>query len=295
MIGGTGQLGSDVVRVLGADAAYEVVPLPHDRLEVADPEQVDAVLGGGGFDIVVNCAAFHRVDECEERVDEAFRVNAEGAWRVARACAAAGALCVFVSTDYVFAGDKGGPYTEDDRPEPVNVYGVSKVAGELLVRQACTRSLVLRISSVFGQAGARGKGGNFIEAILGKARAGGPVRVVNDQWMSPTYTRDAAEALAGLLRAGATGVYHACNAGRCTWWEFAREAVRQVGLPVEVEPITADAFPSKARRPRDSSMRSLRLADAIGRPSRPWQEALAAYLIEKGHVSRAAAATGGGG
>lgn len=283
IIGASGQLGTDLMEVFGAASDYEAVPLSHQQLEVGDAAQALRVIADGRFDVVVNCAAFHRVDECEDRVDEAFRINAQGALAVARGCAAADALCVFVSTDYVFSGDEGR-YAEEAPTLPVNVYGVSKVAGELLVRQACSRWLILRIASVFGKAGARGKGGNFIEAILQKARAGGPVQVVNDSWMSPTYTRDAANILRDLVDADVTGVFHAANAGRCSWWEFAAEAVRQVGLDVPVAPIPSTTYPAKARRPRDASFAGHRVADVTGQGPRPWQEALHAYLREKGHL-----------
>lgn len=280
IIGSTGQLGTDLVQVFEETGRYEVHPLPHASVDVTDSHQIGRALEDSRLDVVINCAAFHRVDECEEKIGESFRINAQGAWEVARACQAHGALCVYISTDYVFSGDKGSPYTENDRTAPVNVYGVSKVAGELLVQEACAQSLILRISSVFGKAGARGKGGNFIEAILAKARAGGPVRVVNDQWMSPTYTRDAAQVLERLIQDMAVGVYHAANSGRCNWFEFAQEALRSVGLAVEVEPIPAASLTSRARRPADSSLTSIRL------PAPPaWPDALRAYLREKGYLT----------
>jgi dTDP-4-dehydrorhamnose reductase len=283
VIGSSGQLGTDVVDVLQAGGHFELVPLTHIALDVTNAEQTLETVKTARLDVVVNCAAFHRVDECEAQVAEAFRVNGQGALHVARACEVVGALCVYISSDYVFCGDKGAPYTEDDRPGPVNVYGVSKVAGELLAQEACSRTLVLRISSVFGRAGARGKGGNFIEAILAKARAGGPVRVVSDQWMSPTYTRDAAGLLKALLQERVTGVVHGANAGRCSWFEFAQEAVRAVGLPIDVEPTSVRDQAPGVRRPRDSSLATVRGGDAGG-ARLPWQDALARYLREKGHM-----------
>lgn len=284
IIGASGQLGTDLVQVFSATEGFQAVPLNHAQLDVADEQQARAVIVNERLDVVVNCAAFHRVDECEERADEALRINAQGSLSVSRACAAASALCVFVSTDYVFSGKEGG-YHERSPTEPVNVYGVSKVAGELLVRQTSPEWLILRIASVFGKAGARGKGGNFIEAILQKARAGGPLQVIDDNWMSPTYTRDAAATLRDLIGAGARGVFHAANAGRCSWWEFAREAVRQVGLDVAVVPIPASTYPAKARRPRDSSFAGQRVSEVLGRGPRPWQDALREYLQEKGHLA----------
>lgn len=140
---------------------------------------------------------------------------------VGRVCRAPGSLYVYISTDYVFNGEKGQPYTEDDVPEPVNVYGASKLAGEYLVRQSTDRWLIIRVASLFGAAEARGKGGNFVETILARARAAEPLRVVNDITMSPTYTVVAAAVLECLIHCGATGLFHITNCGWCTWFEFA--------------------------------------------------------------------------
>ncbi|HEX2714068.1 MAG TPA: dTDP-4-dehydrorhamnose reductase [Candidatus Acidoferrales bacterium] len=284
VIGSTGQLGSDIMQILTASDRYEVTPLPHDRLDITNRKSVTDALGRKQFDVVVNCAAFHRVDECEDRPEEALRVNALGAFEVGRACRESNSQCVFVSTDYVFGGDKGSPYTEEDAPDPINVYGISKVAGELFVQEAASRWLILRVASLYGMAGARGKGGNFVETILAKARAGDPIKVVNDVWMSPTYTRDVAAALDVLIQLGVTGVCHATNSGYCTWFEFAREALRLTGFEHRIEPITSDAYLSKARRPRNSSLEGLRLRATLGHTLRPWREALQAYLAEKGHL-----------
>jgi dTDP-4-dehydrorhamnose reductase len=237
------------------------------------------------FDAVVNCAAFTRVDECEDLPNEALLVNAHGAFEVARACAASNTLCIYISTDYVFSGDKGSSYSEDDPVSPINVYGTSKLAGEFLVRQTARKWLILRVSSVFGKTGSRGKGGNFVETMIAKARSGLPVQVINDIWMSPTYTMDAARVIEELIRAGATGLFHAPNTGRCTWFEFASETVHIVGLPARVEPISSSLYPSKARRPKDSSLSNGSLEKALGHPVRPWQDALRSYLVEKEYLT----------
>ncbi len=285
VIGSAGQLGSDIVRVLAASSGYEVTPLTHDQVNVTDRTAVMAVLGRDPFTVVVNCAAFHRVDECEDRPDEAFRVNALGALEVARACWATGSVCVFISTDFIFGGAKKSPYTEADQPDPINVYGASKVAGEFLVRQTAPSHLILRVASLYGKVGPRGKGSNFVETILARARAGEAIRVVDDITMSPTYTYDVACLLHALLEASATGVYHATNSGYCTWLEYASEALRLVSSSALVEPITSNAYPSKARRPKNSSLKSLGIEQMLGRPMRPWQQALQAYLVEKGHLA----------
>ncbi len=283
VIGSSGQLGSDVTEVLSRSPSYQVTSFSHDQLNATDRQKVVEALAPG-FDVVVNCAAFTQVEACEDEPAQALLVNAQGAFEVARACAQTGTLCVFVSTDYVFDGEKGGPYVESDPVGPVNVYGASKLAGEFLVRQAAERWLILRIASVFGKTGSRGKGGNFIETILSKARSGGPVPVVNDIWMSPTYTTDVARALDELIQFGATGLYHVTNGGRCTWYEFACAAIRLASLRVEVEPVSSDFYPTKARRPKNSALSTALLEKTVGRPMRSWLEALKAYLVEKGHA-----------
>ena len=285
VIGSTGQLGTDLVAVLrDPDAAYEVAALGPEDVEVADAGSVNRALETARPDVVVNCAAFVRVDDCEDQVEEAFRVNAVGALHVARACAARNALCVFISTDYVFDGERGGGYTEDDCPRPVNVYGASKLAGEHLVRQACPTWTIVRMASLFGKAGALGKGGNFVETILAKAKAGETLRVVSDVRMSPTYAADAARALERLLRAGRTGLFHVTNRGSCTWHQFASKALELAGLKTEVQAISTLEWGARARRPRNSALRSVRLDDSGAEVLRQWPDALRAYLAEKGHI-----------
>jgi dTDP-4-dehydrorhamnose reductase len=277
VIGASGQLGTDLVRVFGDRA----IAITHRDLEVTDAEAVRRLLSQLGPDAVVNTAAFHRVDACEEDPDLAWRVNALGARHVALACAEINAACVYVSTDYVFDGEKGGPYTEEDRPRPLNTYGITKLAGEHYT-MLCPRHYVVRVASLFGAAGASGKGGNFVETMIKKARAGEPVRVVDDIRMSPTYTRDAARLIRALLENQYPyGVYHLANAGSCSWYEFASEIFRQLGLEADLAPISSEALAQKARRPRDSSLASSRLA---GLQVRPWEGALRAYLEEKGYL-----------
>lgn len=280
VLGGTGQLGTDLVRVLREDAG-EVVPLGHGRVECADPDSVRGALSAVRPDVVINCAAFVRVDECEDRPAEAFGTNALGALHVARTCLALGAVCVHISTDYVFNGLKGEPYTEDDLPDPLNVYGTSKLAGEYFVRNVCPRHFVVRTSGLYGIAGSSGKGGNFVETMIRQAAEGRPIRVVCDQTLTPTYTRELARKIQELVQTDAYGLYHITNSGHCSWYEFAREIFRVLGLTPDFGPTTAAEFGRKARRPAYSvlghnKLRALRLP-----PLRPWPEALGAYLRER--------------
>lgn len=281
ILGSTGQLGRDLVEVLEKSGDFEVVALSHEQADCTQAESIRAALLSARPQTVINCAAFVRVDDCEDQAQEAFAVNALGALKVARACAEIDASCVYISTDYVFDGAKHGPYLESDTACPINVYGASKLSGEYLVRQTVPRWLIFRVASLFGKSGARGKGGNFVETILAKAKRGDVLRVVGDIQISPTYTRDAARALSELLKNATTGVIHSANGGTCTWHEFAKAAVELCHLDVPVEAVSSAEYSTRARRPKNSALASERLG--ISQPH--WRDALQAYLIEKGHAA----------
>jgi len=279
IIGATGQLGTDLVEVFRQYGEFQVVPLSHQDCDCTDENQIGQVIVNLHPDVVVNCAAYVRVDDCEGHSNDAFNVNAIGALNVARACAAANAVCVYISTDYVFDGTKAAPYTESDLPNPINVYGASKLAGEYLTRQAVPHWLIVRTASLFGKTGARGKGGNFVETIIKKAKAGEPIGVVDDVTMSPTYSRDAADRLAGLVRRRATGLFHIANGGACTWYEFARTISEFVELGNPVRSVSSKEFRAAAVRPKNSAL----VTEQHDFRLRPWKDALKAYLVEKGH------------
>jgi len=283
ILGSTGQLGTDLVEVLRQDNRFEVVPLAHQEADCTKAAEIREVIAKLRPDDVVNCAAFVRVDDCEDRPDLAFEVNAVGAFNVARACAAVDACCIHISTDYVFDGSKESPYVESDAPNPINVYGASKLAGEYLVRQAAPRWLIVRVASLFGKTGARGKGGNFIETIISKAKSGHALRIVDDIKISPTYARDAAAVICDLLGTSASGIVHAANSGCCTWYEFAKTTLTLCGLTVPVEPVASSAYPVRANRPRNSVLSTERLDRGLRFKSPTWQTALRAYLLERKH------------
>ena len=285
ILGASGQLGSDLVRVLSEDERFRVEAFSRQDLDVTDERALERALTPGKYAAVVNTAAITNVDWCEEHGAEAMEVNASGAYLVARTCAKAASRNVFIGTDFVFDGEKDEPYDESDEARPINIYGASKLVGERVAEIAAPQSLVLRISSVFGRAGSRGKGGNFIEAILQKARAGEPLEVIDDTVMSPTYTLDVARALPELLAHEATGVVHLANTGSCSWFEFASKALELASIDANIEPVPSTAFPRPAKRPRNSAMASRRLQNLIGREMPNWQDALQEYLNEKGHLT----------
>jgi dTDP-4-dehydrorhamnose reductase len=283
VIGASGQLGQDLLRRFGDDA----IGLTHQDLDVTDGLAVADMMRSHQPDWVINTAAFHRVDDCEMNPTLSFAVNATGAANVARAAADIGAGVVFYSTDYVFGGEgreRDTPHRESDAPDPLNVYGVSKWAGERLVAQRNPRHIVIRSAGLYGTATSR-KGWTFPELMVNKARSDGKLKVVTDQALSPTFTYDLAETNAALMAAEATGLFHLTNAGECSWWEFAKATVDLAGIPVEVEPTVSTQQPRRAKRPPYSAMASERVEAAGVAPMRPWQDALAAYLEAKGFIA----------
>ena len=282
VIGSTGQLGTDLMKTLNDD--HELVGLTHQDIEVADYDSC-LILKKHQPDIVINTAAFHKTDQCEKEPLKTFSVNAIGAKNVALISKEIATTAVFISTDYVFDGSKKEPYTEDDTPFPINTYGISKLAGEHYTRQN-PKHYIVRIASVFGKAGASGKGGNFVETMITKAKKNETITVIDDMWMSPTYTKDAASILKGILELQLPyGTYHATNKGYCSWYQFAQEIFQLTGLNPVLKPIKTDQLSLKARRPRFSALKSTKLSSYNIEP-REWKEALRAYLIEKGHIQR---------
>lgn len=280
LLGGRGQLASDIVRLW---TRHDVVALGHDECDITDRVQVDAALDAHRPDVVLNTAAYHKVDDCEGTgAAAAFAVNVIGAKHVADACRERGAALGWISSDYVFSGTAGRPYREDDAPDPVSIYGISKAAGEHAIRYACERHYIVRSTGLYGIAGASGKGGNFVETMLRMAREGKPIRVVADQTMTPTSTHDLALALESLIETNAPGTYHLTNGGECTWHEFAATIFELTGVAAGLSPTTSAAFAAPARRPVYSVLANER-AVAAGVPRlRPWRDALTAYLHAKG-------------
>ena len=267
--------------------SVELVPLTHREVEITDMKSVKTAFIKHRPDVVINTAAYVRVDDCETEQDRAFSVNALGARNVAVVCQEIGAKLVHISTDYVFGGEskpRTAPYTEFDFPIPPNVYGKSKLAGENLVQHLCARHFIVRSSGLFGIAGASGKGGNFVETMLRLAKERDELRVVNDQVFSPTYTKDLAEKIAQLIHTEYYGIFHITNKGACSWYEFAKEILRLAGLETPVIPITSDRYPQIARRPRYSVLDNYHLRLLGMDDMKPWQEALKDYMTERGHL-----------
>ena len=277
LLGARGQLGTDL-RLSGA--AHEIVAPLREVLDVTDAGAVRQAIADARPDVVINCTAFHNVPLCETEPERAFRVNAIAVRDLATACAELDTRLVTFSSDYVFGGDQATPYTEDAIPQPLQVYGSTRLAGEHAARAAAPEhAIIIRTCGLYGSAGARSKGGNFVDNRVAEARAGRDLEMASEQVVSPTSTHDLARATWQLLAApGLTpGLYHLVNEGACTWYEFTQAIFTLVHAKGAVHPVDRRARTGAMRRPRYSALANIR-ARALGVTLRPWREALTAYL-----------------
>jgi dTDP-4-dehydrorhamnose reductase len=266
--GAGGQLGR---ALQSAATSHEIVALSHGRLDIADAVAVHAALASHAPDVVVNAAAYNLVDQAETDGEAAYRINCRGPRHLAVATAERGVPLVHLSSDYVFAGDTGRPYTEDDAPLPLSRYGITKLIGEELVRNANPRHFVVRTAWLF-----HSEGRNFPLRILELA-ARGTVRVVNDQVGSPTYAPHLAEALLRLIEEGSFGTYHLAGRGSASWFDLTRTLFREMKVATEVVPVTTADLPRPARRPPYSALTTIR-EPRILLP--PWEDGVAAFARE---------------
>lgn len=278
IIGANGQLGRDLLRACGDK---EVIQFGgRAELDVTSVLAVNQAMQELKPDVVFNTAARCDVDACESDVLSAFDVNANGVLNVARACESNRVRLVHISTDYVFSGSKGSPYFEDDPADPINVYGTSKLAGERFALSYCSNALVIRTSGLYGAAGSREKGGNFVETMVRLSGERSELRGVNDQTLSPTYTRDLAEICLSLADSDAVGIQHVVNSGHCTWAEWAREIFQLLGRDVRLEEVSLEEFGPIAPRPRFTALESKNSR----KPLPNWRDALRRYLVEKQYL-----------
>lgn len=270
--GARGQLGSDLVKVMD-NSGYQVIPAGRADFDITDLEATVRFITGAQPDAVVHSAAFTDVDACESEREKAFAVNGLGARNVAIAARKVDAKLFYISTDYVFDGLKEGPYFEFDTPNPLNVYGRSKLWGEELVKQQTQKFFIIRTAWLYGRTGK-----NFVKTMLMLVKEKEELRVVNDQRGTPTYTEDLALQIKKLLPTELYGTYHCSSHGSCTWFEFAVEIFRQAGLSVRVEPITTEEFRRPAKRPKNSVLENFALK-LEGLDIMPhWKESLEKFM-----------------
>ncbi|HVN79327.1 MAG TPA: dTDP-4-dehydrorhamnose reductase [Terriglobia bacterium] len=282
LIGAHGQLGSDLELAL---SHHQVIGSTHETLDVIRSEQVRETVETTRPQIIINTSAFHKVDVCESEVMRSFEVNAYGVRNLALAARDTDAALVHFSTDYVFDGNTSKPYTEEDAPNPVNVYGVSKLAGEKMLRFLWRRSFVIRTCGLYGHAGSSGKGGNFVEMMIRKARNQESIRVVDDQRLTPTSTRELARKVVELIETDHYGLYHITSNGECSWYEFAKKIFELQGIRADLAPTSSQDYHSPARRPAYSVLANARLQQLSMDDLKPWETALQEYLEDRPHYS----------
>lgn len=276
LLGALGQLGRDL---------FPLLPEPklawsRQDLDLADFEATRRRLREVKPSVVINCAAYNLVDRAESDPDPAFVTNAWAVRNLAQICAELDAVLVQFSTDYVFGLDRerSVPWSETDAPGPVSQYGLSKLTGEYLVRSICPRHFVVRTCGLYGLWGVGGKGGNFVETMLRLAGEGNPISVVNDQFCTPSFTLDVAQATTQLITTRSYGLYHLTNSGSLSWHDFAHEIFRLSNVNPPLAPISSAESTRPAKRPAYSVL-ALDKLNRHGITTRPWQDALKAYLF----------------
>jgi dTDP-4-dehydrorhamnose reductase len=245
---------------------------------VTDFERARVLLADARPELIVNLTAYHRVDDCESHPDLAYAVNASAVLNLIRVANDLGARLVQFSSDYVFDGNSNTPYDESSVPFPLSVYANSRLAGEYLVRSEAQRYVLIRTCGLYGRAGSQGKGGNFVETMLKKARNNEPIRVVDDQIVTPTSTKDLARQVASLVTTPHEGLFHATNEGSCSWYEFAGAILDIAGLKANLTRTTSEFYKTPARRPRYSVLENRRLKELGLNRMLPWRDALTEYL-----------------
>lgn len=269
-----GQLGFDVVNEL-EKRGYEAVGVDIEEMDITDADSVNKVITESDVDAVIHCAAYTAVDAAEENQEICRKVNVDGTQNIATVCKNLGIKMMYISTDYVFNGEGTRAWEPDDEREPLNVYGQTKYEGELAVQNTLDEYFIVRIAWVFGI-----NGKNFIKTMLNLAKTHDHLTVVNDQYGSPTFTYDLARLLVDMIITDKYGIYHATNEGICTWYEFACEIFKQAGVDVDVQPVTSDAFPVKAKRPSNSRMSKDKLEQNGFHRLPAWQDAVERYVKE---------------
>ncbi|MBZ4687976.1 MAG: rfbD [Clostridiales bacterium] len=270
--GSDGMLGSDLVDVLSQE--NEVIAATLNDFDITDIDKTLSWLKNSKPDIVIHSAAYTDVDGCESNIDTAYKVNGLGARNIALACNELDAAMVYISTDYVFDGEKGTAYTEFDDTNPLSIYGKSKLAGENYVKSLLNRYYIVRTSWLYGK-----NGKNFVTTMINLSKKMDELKVVNDQIGSPTYTPDLAKAVSQLIRKPTYGIYNITNSDYCSWFDYAREIFKIANINIKVYPTTTEEFNRPAPRPKYSVLDNYCWKLEGYKPLRSYREALKEYII----------------
>ena len=272
--GFAGQLGYDIAQELAA-RGISCIAADKGEFDLTNTESVRGFVGACRPDVIVHCAAYTAVDKAEEDSAACYKVNVNGTQNLCSTAKEMQAKFVYISTDYVFDGEKSEPYEVDDVTGPQTVYGSTKLEGENRVRHTCPKHFIIRTAWVFGK-----NGNNFVKTMLRLGKERETLNVVCDQFGSPTYTKDLARLICDMIQTDKYGTYHATNEGFCSWADFAFEIMRKAGLSTRVVPISSSEYPAKAKRPMNSRLSKQKLVDNGFTPLPDWQDALERYIKE---------------
>jgi dTDP-4-dehydrorhamnose reductase len=277
VIGSNGQLGSDLVNELTLDG-FEVISLTHNDIEVTDVDSVRNILGAIRPRYVFNTAAFHNVPKCELEPETAFKINALGALHIAQVCEEIDSVHVYFSTDYVFDGLKRSPYTEEDLPNPLNVYAGTKLLGEYHTLNYGKKGFVVRVSGIYGTVPCRAKGGNFITTMVRLSKEKPEVKVVQDEILTPTPTLEIARKISPVVQSDAFGIYHLTSEGECSWYEFAQVIFQKLKLRTPLLACSVKDFQSSIKRPNYSVLENKRVKSLHFSTLPHWKDSLNSFL-----------------
>jgi dTDP-4-dehydrorhamnose reductase len=280
LIGKTGQLGSDLIR---NNTTHEIIAPDRSELDITDPATAERALNALKPDVLINTAAFHNVPMCEQEPDKAFLINCVAVRDLARLCSKSNITFVTFSSDYVFGGDQRTPYSESDPPRPVQIYGITRAAGEYAaLSEAPDHAIVIRTCGLYGLSGATSKGGNFVDKRIAEAKQHPILEMGSDQTVCPTYTGDLSNAVVRLLEhpSRTPGIYHLVNEGECTWYEFTEAVYEFLAIKVDLRSVDRQGRNGDMRRPLYSALANTK-ARALGIILPQWRDALERYLKEK--------------
>jgi len=275
--GAKGMLGTDLVPVLEGEG-HQVTATDIDELDITAAPQIKEAVREAAPDVIIDCAAYTQVDKAEEEPRRAFWVNEKGTENIALVCRESGIDLCYISTDYVFNGEKKGPYSPDDKTDPINSYGASKLAGENAIRKIWDKHYIVRTSWLYGK-----NGKNFVNTILDLAKKQDEIRVVDDQMGSPTWTVSLARVMSKLIQTGKYGTYHVTDEteGGISWFRFAQEIVRLARLESRVVPIKSSEFPRPAKRPKNTALDLVQAEKVLGIEFPPWKNVLKEFFTEE--------------
>lgn len=279
LIGSDGTLGTSLARLWSHNDNGTLIRWTKRECDLTRPETILPALQSVHPQVVINAAAYTDVDGAEQNQSLAYAINGVAVGEIARACDHVGAVLFHYSTDYVFDGTAPSAYAEDDLPNPINVYGASKLEGERRIRASGCEQCIIRTSRIFGAPGSAGGKQSFIDKMVSLSRTNTTLSVVNDETTSPTFSDDLAAATVECIRTHRRGIVHRSNDGSCTWYVFAQELFSILGMHTTLLPVSGDAFPRPARRPRNSTLVSTTLA-----PLRSWQSAMREFLTSNQHT-----------